>query len=236
MGLVGVLTGCASDGSVADGEPAVGENKPTLQTVAREDDFEAEPPFEDGTVDKAGCNNRNDYSFSNERNVSAGFWGSWGSCTDLCPINSFVYGFEYLQDYQGGNYDDSAVNTISMKCYDRTTGQYTGYVASKAGWWGSWNGWYVSGSISDPVTGGWTLTLPQQGGGDDWSMADVQLTTLWGSTLYNSNPQLISGNWANNSCPSGTAVCGLNTRLESKQGTSADDTALNGLTLACCTF
>jgi Vitelline membrane outer layer protein I (VOMI) len=36
-------------------------------------------------------------------------------------------------------------------------------------------------------------------------------------------------------CPTGSAVCGMQSRVEGRQG-SGDDTAMNGVRLMCCTL
>ena len=41
------------------------------------------------------------------------------------------------------------------------------------------------------------------------------------------------GRWSE-SCPPESAVCGIQTKIEPKQGKASDDTALNDVKLYCC--
>lgn len=62
---------------------------------------------------------------------------------------------------------------------------------------------------------------------------------LTGPTIF---PQTYTGGGVlttMRSCPLGSAVCGVRTKLEESQGGGVfggDDTALNGIQFSCCTF
>jgi hypothetical protein len=75
-----------------------------------------------------------------------------------------------------------------------------------------------------------------QGSGDDTGANDVKFLCSNGAEIAASN----GGGWGSwgsyTSCPAGTAVCGLSIRLEDKQGSNGDDTAMNGLELHCCSM
>lgn len=166
--------------------------------------------------------------------VSTGHYGSWAGCIDFCPEGSWVWSINTRWDCQGGGSDCSGTNTIMLGCHDRA-GNYVASISSSAGWWGYWSGWYTTRN-GGPAKGMETFTMPKRGSRDDMSMTVAYLLDSGGSMVGESSGFHSGDVWARNECPAGTRVCGLQTRLEAKQGTRDDDTALNGVNLACCSF
>ncbi|KAH3697621.1 hypothetical protein DPMN_085126 [Dreissena polymorpha] len=100
------------------------------------------------------------------------------------------------------------------------------------------------------------LNLPQKGGDDDTSANDIEFQ-CWDlharlhtvPTVSNVNDQggqlagdtvhapggLANGNWASsNRCPVNSAICGIQTRVETFLSDRGDDSALNDVKFFCC--
>jgi Vitelline membrane outer layer protein I (VOMI) len=234
------VSGCAAEPpdeieSADNGEgqaPSLADTKASssVDDVASSADDGQGPP---SLKESALCFNRSDFRAT--ALVSSGHYGSWASCVDFCPDNSWVWSINTLFDCQGGGSDCSGINTITLGCHDRNGNWVGTNVSSSAGWWGGWLGWATSAN-GNPAKGMSTFTMPKKGGGDDQSMTVAQLIDGSGNT-FGSSFGFNSGDvFGSASCPAGTRICGLQTRLEAKQGTSNDDTALNGVNLACCIF
>jgi hypothetical protein len=168
--------------------------------------------------------------------------GNWG-CTDFCQNDSFAYAID-LQSLppQGGDVDDSAVNGVSLWCFNRFFGNPTGYATSSRGPWGNWlgTGGVVCASHLEPVSGAQVKSELIHGSGvDDVTMTGIRYTCLNDTTTLKTPPVNTPwGKWLGTGpkfCPGGTAVCGIQTRVEPSQG-SGDDTALGGVKFACCQF
>ena len=169
--------------------------------------------------------------------IGSGSWGSWQECYDFCPADTFAYSVILRSEPPQGSGDDTAMNGIAISCYNRWNGAYQGYVTSHIGYWGSWVAWAMvnPASTSNPFISGKMKIEPPQGSGDDTAANIVQLKSMNGVWIQ---PDTNSawGTWnSETACPSGSAICGIKTRVESPQG-SGDDTALNGTAFACCSF
>jgi hypothetical protein len=187
----------------------------------------------------------------------------WASCPHFCPEGSFAYSIQLRTERNQHSGDDTALNSIYMDCYHRYpdingNAVYTGTITSQTGWWGDLGTRPVCPTLLVPITRGQTTFLEgKQYDGDDTALnavvakcappsntdADVArnagTTTLepshqtsWGVSVAEEGTFSSSGRVG---CPQGTAVCGIKTQLEPKQG-SSDDTALNGAAFYCCTF
>ncbi len=184
-------------------------------------------------ITEKGCRiDRNDYDRS--ITVSEGYWGTWASCTEFCPANSFAYSMRLK--VEGPNGDNTGLNGVILKCYNKSNGRYQGYVNSRYSRWGSWYRTVTTlpYTVSNPIVGG-NIKLKNPGG-DDMGATNLMLTSKNGNSLFHPVP-LPYGNFQGfRSCPAKTAVCGIRTRIERPQGPGRDDTALNGVQLACCDF
>jgi hypothetical protein len=197
--------------------------------------FPADPGANSGDATKACTPPRSDvFSFVT---LGTGSWGSWQACYTYCPAGSFAYSASLRSEVGQGAGDDSALNGIQFNCYDRTSGAYMGFIRSHAGFWGTWGTTAVSNPyvVSNPFVGGQMKIEAPQGIDDDTAANTAQLKAMngvWSTPSANTG----WGSWqAAQSCPAGQAICGVNTRVEGQQGTG-DDTALNGIALACCGF
>jgi hypothetical protein len=222
-----LLIGCSS----ADDQGGAGEGEGVVPDPSS---GEAVP---EGETQK-DCISRPDHTSS--VTVHGGNWGNWAGCFDMCPPGSFAYGVDMRSEApRGSGVDDTSVNAISLWCHNRSTGSHTEWVESSMQGWGSWLGppTYCSNTQTDPIVSGNLRLEAPQGSGDDTSANGLKIScknspgieqTVLANTGWGSFRGRVS-------CPAGTAVCGIKTRVEAFQG-SGDDTALNGLAFACCTF
>jgi hypothetical protein len=172
--------------------------------------------------------------------VTNGDWGSWASCPSNCPEGSFAYGLRLKVDpwTPAVFVDETAVNAVRLNCNNRVSGAWTANAESTVSGWGSW--WDISmcpGGTNVPLVGG-KAEYESPGHSDE-----TTLNHLWGrcgaTTASDLPVQGASGygSWRTPvDCPTGTAVCGITTRVESNQGVLGDDTALGGVRYECCRF
>ncbi|KXZ43365.1 hypothetical protein GPECTOR_92g588 [Gonium pectorale] len=175
--------------------------------------------------------------------VGAGMWGDWEQQSYPCgkffynetskkmevvamPMNSYMLRFESSQ----GSGDDTALNGISVGCLNGVANQV------EDGDGGDW-----TASASCP-TGGYFVgakmrTEAYQGtSGDDTAANSIVFTC---SNQKGTDTNAYSGLWGTwndyTYCPGESYICGIQVRVEGKQG-SGDDTALNGMRIGCCSF
>jgi hypothetical protein len=232
-----LMVGCSAG---VDGPGEVGGDNGVVlvppDPSARESGRSATPS---GETEKLCGASRDDW-FST-KTVHNGNWGTWG-CADFCPPGSYVYGIDLKSEVPQGSGDDTAVNAISGWCFNRTTGQHTEWVTSTQGPWGSWLGLgdppIMCSNAALPIAGvRLKVEAPQGGSVDDTSANSLKFACLNSpSTETEVRTNGRWGSWGSQVlCDGGTAVCGLQTRVEAKQG-SGDDTALNGLKVFCCSM
>lgn len=166
--------------------------------------------------------------FVAERHVT----GNWGRFTPMvmCPAGQFAIGYAQRVEPRRHDGDDTALNSVRITCadYERASQQV---VTSEIGHFGEW--FPARTCDRGPITG-FRIGLEQRRGrGDDTGGNWVRAACLDGTDIEAPG----SGPWATgergDSCPAGTAVCGLSIQLEPPQG-NGDDTAMNGIGFACC--
>ena len=156
-----------------------------------------------------------------------GIWGDWGR-KEVCRGNGIAIGFSLKVEPKQGGGDDTALNGICLHC---SGGEK---ICSKQGPWGDEH--RIDGR---PCQTGFTDFQLQferkQGRGDDTAANNLILRCKNGFWKYQTRYSW--GNWGRwshaRSCPLGTVICGLRTRVERPQG-GGDDTALNGVEFFCC--
>lgn len=204
---------------------------PTVPEIEEADRFPAPQP--DSNL-RAGCTFRSDYVTS--VTVGTGYWGDWPTCFDWCPDShsrSYAYSLWLKSEGSIGSGDDSALNAVSLDCYNKSDWAYRGYIQSLGTHFGTWN---VDVCAAQPLVGGEMRIESPQGGGDDTAANDLEAACADGQWL---NPTTYTswGTWRGFvGCPAGTAVCGMKTRVEAWMASAGDDTALNGVQFACCAF
>jgi hypothetical protein len=166
-----------------------------------------------------------------------GFWGTYTPCMSYCPAGSYTYAVQAKSEAGQGGGDDTALNGVKLQCADLRTGAFTGTISSQTGSWGTWGSWanvdpFLTGN---PFVNG-RMRIESPIAGDNTAANAIELTPLSG-TPAKPGGQRSWGTWDpfTHRCPIGTAICGINARVEAGQGIG-DDTALNEVTVACCSF
>lgn len=178
--------------------------------------------------------------------VAHSHWGSWGTAM-FCPDNSWAAGFGLKVEFdQGSILDDSALNGVVLKCYDAAGNNVDGFnsVTSTVGGLGSWvSNIYCSGS-NNFITGvrlrsedGYrkrkTSHYTPGKGLDETAANNVDFSCAAGDKLDGNG--MYWGYYSDwETCPSGSAVCGLKTRVQAYEGALVDDTSLNEIKVYCC--
>eukprot|EP00092_Neocalanus_flemingeri_P004401 GFUD01004734.1.p1 GENE.GFUD01004734.1~~GFUD01004734.1.p1 ORF type:complete len:1003 (-),score=126.99 GFUD01004734.1:84-3092(-) len=150
-------------------------------------------------------------------------WGDWGSA-QYCPHGYFVNSVNLQIEGTQGKGDDTALNTIQLRCNDGTS------ITSSTGPWGSWTG-YTSCN-SGYMQGVQLRSESEQGKGDDTAVNGLRFACNDGHGWRTAG----SGHWGSWGvgpvCPSGSAVYGIKTRVEGTQG-KGDDSVLNDAIFYC---
>ena len=153
--------------------------------------------------------------------VWEGIWGDWGN-EDMC-LEDYATSFRVRVEPKVG--DNSALNSVCLVCKDKRE------ICSKLGFWGDW---YSSGTCEEGFTEAKYRFEERQGSGDDSAGNTLRLNCGVGNNYMSAvgAPDLW-GDWSTRSCPYGTRICGIQTRVEPRQD-DGDDSALNGIKLRCC--
>lgn len=162
--------------------------------------------------------------------VVSGLWGTWRPYVE-CPDGKFANRAQLRVESDQFGGDDSALNSVALGCSDSSI-----ELVSHEGWWGSWGEW-KSCPAGTYITGARVRSEPNMHERDDSAANDVELSCSDGKTNLAGFSN--GGKWGEWSpwkkCAATHVVCGLEIRLEGKQPGDGDDSAMNGLELACCT-
>jgi hypothetical protein len=172
--------------------------------------------------------------------VWEGTWGTWRQEV-YCNNGWLATGFQQrVEPPLGSSKDDTALNSVTLRCKQQS-GPAFEFISSHDGWWGNWGSQPIcpGGDYYAPdnwVNGARLKVEPSQGGGDDTGGNAAQMSCINGGTVSADN----DGPWGNwqglAQCGQGQAVCGIRIKVEPMLGSDRDDTAMNGLKLACCTL
>lgn len=191
-----------------------------------------------GTESQALCEYRSD--FVGSITPSEGYWGAWAPCFDWCPqtpIPSYALWPRLKSESPRGSGDDTGLNGVAFTCMQYTSPPAWAEkwnITSTIGGWGTWGEWHqeCGGSVA---IGAKMMVEAPQGGGDDTAANRIAIKCKNGTWAY-PDSRTAWGTWQTPvECPAGSAICGMRTRVEASQG-NRDDTALNGMELACCTL
>lgn len=200
-------TGCAADGSSDENEVSQAASDPLAQVDER--------------------STRSDYR--SEMLLHEGLYGNNWS-TAWCPEGTYAAGFRQRVEPSQGSGDDTALNAISLSCASASSARsFT--ITPHPGEWGDWSN-YASCPAGGFARGGQLKFESSQAGGDDTAANSIRLQCDGGVATAD-----LEGKWGTwypmQTCPIGSAVCGISVRFETRQG-DRDDTALNGVKLYCC--
>jgi len=153
-----------------------------------------------------------------------GAWGQWGP-KKTCVFPHFVHKMQ-LKIEPRIDGDDTALNAIKLTCSDGNT------ITSDQGPWGTWRDVQTCHSkrFIDQVQ---FRQEERQGNGDDTAANGVRFRCNDGSGYDYTPGDGYWGTWsAWGICPPGSAVFGIQTKVEHQQG-DGDDSALNGVRFFC---
>ncbi|XP_045174260.2 vitelline membrane outer layer protein 1-like [Mercenaria mercenaria] len=175
--------------------------------------------------------------------------GKYGFWTDpeFCPMGTFASGYNMKIESNRFIGDDTTLNAIKLSCSDSLGHLENGaYVTSGEGNFGTWgktetcNQEYHAANF---LTAFSLQVEAPQGSGDDTSANYIKFYCRDLAGDHNETELVRSpgqawwgtyGQWSE-SCDDNTAICGLNTKIESPQG-HGDDTALNDVVFYCCSY
>eukprot|EP00727_Mastigamoeba_balamuthi_P004796 m51a1_g14314 hypothetical protein (716) ;mRNA; r:1829-4875 len=165
---------------------------------------------------------------------SDGYWGDWGELAS-CPAGAFAVGFVTKSEESQGVGDDSALNGVRLTCEGGSAAEGPTSLVAK---WGTWDapvacpaGYYVGafqvlaekpcGDFCDDTAANALRVRCRNRAGQELAETEYHTMTSWGEWSQ----------WY--SCPAGTAVTGIRTRVEEA---GSDATALNAIRLRCSPF
>ncbi|XP_060608246.1 uncharacterized protein LOC132760315 [Ruditapes philippinarum] len=172
--------------------------------------------------------------------VLGGFQGQWGHI-EFCPDRQYAIGYNLkIEPYQGSA-DDTGLNAIRLICADRF-GKPTGKtITSWESKWGSYRTDKLCPKAGQTAT---FLTRFRLQMHDYFHIGASFATFKCQDILKTTNeiPLVIFPGYGepwgtyweeSESCPSGSAICGMRTKVEEPQGKN-DDSALNNVKFYCC--
>ena len=146
---------------------------------------------------------------------------------------------------EGSSLDDTSVNAIKLYCKNPDTNDAsTNAPTSSIGEWGEWEGLVDCSSVNYWIVGFQMFAEPDTDATDESGTNNLRVKCR-GPGLSGTNEESVMGvgydhdgqwgSWSSD-CPSGTAVCGIVTKVEPEQPSFTDDTALTDLKLYCCKY
>lgn len=151
-------------------------------------------------------------------------WGNWGAY-DKCPYPETAVGVRLKIENSGilcqSDCDNTALNGIILYCSNG------GAITSTVGGWGSW--WSKKSCTGNNRITAAKMRWEPDIYGDDTAANGLRFKCTDGNYLYPGDGYW--GRWTSwNYCPAGSAIYGIQTRVEPSGG---DDTALNQVELLC---
>ncbi|XP_060553548.1 vitelline membrane outer layer protein 1-like [Ruditapes philippinarum] len=176
---------------------------------------------------------------------NGGPWGTW-TTKEFCAAGSYAIGYNMKIEKPQGAGDDTGLNALVLRCATKE-GLFAGTVHSGEGPWGDWvaqDPKYCDSNqgLHHFMTGFSMYVEQDQGSGDDTIVDFVKFKCRDFEAATPEYDLAIApghgtwGSWgpSSASCGPNSAICGFMSKIEKPQG-GADDTALNDLTMYCCT-
>ena len=169
-------------------------------------------------------------------------WGVWKK-KELCPPDTFAYRFALRAEaHYGAAGDDSALNGVKFYCKSKT-GDQRGDITSGIGREGSWTK-AVGCTKEDEFLVGYRFKAEvSSNNADNWFGENFDAYCEKGEQLKGADLPLDNGNWptggqwsSETRCPTGAAICGMQTKIESFRGWTGDDAGLTDVKIYCCKF
>ena len=176
-------------------------------------------------------------------------WGSW-HVEEKCARNSYAYALalkvepEQSGGFLGRGKDNSALNGVKLYCMDPKTKEEKGDITSGVGGLGSWTKQKSCFKKNDLLTGyRFRAEGPARRKGDRIFGVSIDVRCQSGSYINGEEFKLDQGKWgewgrwsSETSCPTGSAVCGIQTKILPIQLRRKDDVGLTDIKLICCKF
>ncbi|XP_071537826.1 vitelline membrane outer layer protein 1-like [Panulirus ornatus] len=165
-------------------------------------------------------------------------WGSWGP-VEYCEDGSFAVDMEIkFEPYDLLDTDETALNAVKLYCATPDMHQ-RGYITSTEGANGQWQG--MRFCEDGYLTGMRAQVLKSQGViGDDVAVQNLEMECNYGPStvvgVQGTAARFPKGDWSQWSrCANGSAICGIETRVEAVSLVN-DDTGATDLTMFCCSL
>lgn len=163
---------------------------------------------------------------------------NWGTprTTVYCNPNAYAVGYEMRVEGKQGSGDDTALNAVRLICRSKLDFSIE-TISSHDGVWGGWTGPVgCFGGGNDWLNAARIQSEPHQGGGDDTGANSVEFQCSQSAMVLKALGGGPWGSWgAWQTCPTGSAVCGITSLFEEPRK-NQDDTAMNGMNLHCCSL
>ncbi|XP_052080070.1 uncharacterized protein LOC127718147 isoform X4 [Mytilus californianus] len=173
--------------------------------------------------------------------VNNGFTNGYWGRTEYCAQGHFAIGYSMkIEASQGSFRDDTALNAIRLQCGKPHWTGSRDYGSTVIGVEGPWGGWTSSQLCPNgEVMVSFSLQVEQKIIADKtaanyvkFKCRDIGSDTL-GTVLGGSGKWGSYGAWSGY-CTVGSAICGLQVKMEPDRGGIIDDTSLNDVIFCCC--
>ena len=176
-------------------------------------------------------------------------WGTWYA-EEKCGKNTYAYAIALkVEPKQKGGFlgrgkDNSGLNGVKLYCKNIKTKEEKGDITSGIGGLGSWTKQKACFKKDDILIGyRFKAEGPVRGKGDKIFGVSIDVKCQSGDYINGQDFKLDDGEWVDKgswssetSCSTGSAVCGIQTKILTIQKRRKDDVGLTNIKLICCKF